>query len=372
MAPRRRKPEPSTEPAPVTPRKTAAKKRKKTSAFASAADIKVGVIGYGGAFNMGRSHLNEMQRAGMTPCAVCEIDPDRLAVARADFPGIETYGSTAEMLRKSEVNLLAIITPHNTHAKLAVQCLTAGRHVVCEKPLAITTRECDTMIAAAKTAGVVLSTYHNRHWDGHMLEALEHIRAGAIGEVFRIECHMGSYGKPGDWWRSSKSISGGILYDWGVHLLEYALQVMPGKLTEVSGFAKKGFWGPQTAWKDDANEDEGFLVARFSNGGRVSLQISQLEARGKDGLVEFVGTGGSYLMCGDRYELTTFEEGRKVVRHGRNRKGEGWKLYQNVADHLTRGTPLVITPEWARRPIHIIDLGVRSARLGRALPAVYG
>ena len=49
----------------------------------------------------------------------------------------------------------------------------------------------------------------------------------------------------------------------------------------------------------------------------------------------------------------------------------GWKLYQNVADHLVTGAKLVITPEWARRPIHILDLAGRSARLGRALPAVY-
>ena len=144
--------------------------------YAKPGDIKVGVIGYGGAFNMGRAHLNEMKQAGMVPTAVAEIDEKRLAVATQDFPGIETYTSVSAMLRKSKVDLLAIITPHNTHAKLALQCLNAGRHVVCEKPLAITTAECDAMIAAAKKKGVVLSTYHNRHWDGLILGAMEHIR----------------------------------------------------------------------------------------------------------------------------------------------------------------------------------------------------
>ncbi len=110
------------------------------------------------------------------------------------------------MLKKSDVNLVAIITPHNTHAALAVQCLRAGRHVVCEKPLAITTAECDRMIAEAKRAGVVLSTYHNRHWDGCILEAVDRVLGhGAVGDVFRIEAHMGAYGKPGDWWRSSRA-----------------------------------------------------------------------------------------------------------------------------------------------------------------------
>ena len=63
-----------------------------------AADIKVGVIGYGGAFNMGRGHLNEMAAAGMTPTAVADLDPKRLAAAGEDFPGIETYPSAGAML----------------------------------------------------------------------------------------------------------------------------------------------------------------------------------------------------------------------------------------------------------------------------------
>lgn len=146
--------------------------------FKRAKDIKVGVIGYGGAFNMGKQHLKEMERAGMKPFAVCEIDKSRLAVAEKDFPGIETYTDVGTMLKKSKVNLVVIITPHNTHAKLALKCLKAGKHVVVEKPLAITTAECDAMIAAAKKSGVVLSTYHNRHWDSIILGAMKHLKAG--------------------------------------------------------------------------------------------------------------------------------------------------------------------------------------------------
>ncbi len=113
------------------------------SSFKTSQDIKVGVIGYGGAFNMGRQHLTFMKKAGMTPVAVAELDETRLKVAQEEFPGIETYTSVSAMLDKSDVNLVVIITPHNTHAELALQCLRAGRHVISEKPLAITTEECD-------------------------------------------------------------------------------------------------------------------------------------------------------------------------------------------------------------------------------------
>ncbi len=339
--------------------------------FKKAKDIKVGVIGYGGAFNMGRGHLREMMHAGMTPAAVCDTDTARLKVAEEEFPGIETYSSVATMLKKSALDLVTIITPHNTHAKLAIQCLKAGKHVVCEKPFAVTTAECDAMIAAGKKSGAMLSTYHNRHWDGCILQAMKKIGTGAIGEVVRVNGRACGYGQPGDWWRSSKSISGGILYDWGVHILEYTLQIVNSDMTEVTGFAKKGFWAPKTAWKKDANEDEGLAIVRFKSGAWATLCVSSIDSNPKPGMIDVTGTKGSYVFTGDTWEMTTHRGAETIIAKGRNPKSLWDAYYQNVADHLTKGTKLVITAEWARRPIHIIDLANRSAAQGKSLKAKY-
>ena len=337
-----------------------------------ASDIKVGVIGYGGAFNMGRAHLSGMKDAGMTPAAACDMDAARLEVAKKEFPGINTFTSVADMLKSSDLDLVTIITPHNTHAKLAVQCLNAGKHVVCEKPLAITTAECDRMIAAAKKNKLMLSTYHNRHWDGCILQAVKMIKEkGVIGDVVRVECHMGAAGKPGDWWRSSKTISGGILYDWGVHLLEYMLQLVDGDITEVTGYAKTGFWADQTAWKEDTNEDEAHLVVRFSTGVWSTLTMTQLDSNPKPGILEITGTAGSYVMDHGDYTLVQHKNGSVITTRGRNTDGQGQKFYGNIADHLVKNEKLVITAEWARRPIHILDLACRSAKQGKALKAAY-
>ncbi len=340
--------------------------------YQQAAEIKVGVVGYGGAFNMGKWHLNEMKQAGMTPVAVAEIDAERLKVATADFPGIETYSSLDEMLKKSDVNLITIITPHNTHAPLALKALKAGRHVVCEKPLAITTAECDAMIAAAKRSRVIISTYHNRHWDNWILSALKHQREGRFGDIVRIEAHMGSFGKPGDWWRTSRSISGGVLYDWGCHLLEYCLQLIPSPITEVTGFAKTGHWASQTKWKADTIEDEGFAVVRFKSGQWVALTITNIDANPKRGFLEITGTKGSYILDWSHNELIVKNGATTTTTQFPHPQSEGWRLYQNIADHLTKGEQLIITGEWARRPIHIIDLAVQSAKKGVAIKAKYG
>ena len=118
------------------------------------------------------------------------------------------------MLKKTKANLIIVITAHNTHFEIAMQSLRSGRHVICEKPMAITTTRCDKMIAEAKKRNLFLTAYHNRHWDGSIVRALKIVNAGKIGEVIRVEAHLGQWEKPGNWWRSSKSVSGGILMIW--------------------------------------------------------------------------------------------------------------------------------------------------------------
>jgi scyllo-inositol 2-dehydrogenase (NADP+) len=339
--------------------------------YNDASEVRVAVIGYGGAFNMGKKHLEECQSAGMTPTAVVDLDASRLKIAQTDFPEIETYTSVATMLKKSTANMVIIITPHNTHAKLATQCAKAGKHVIVEKPFAITTAECDKMIEAAKSSGVLLSTYHNRHWDGCVLGALKKVSAGAIGDVVRIEARMGGWSKPRNWWRSSRSISGGILYDWGVHLLEYSLQLIGSEIVEVTGFATSGVWADKTAWKEDTNEDEATAIVRFASGASLTLRLSALDANAKDGIVEVTGTKGSYVFDHRDYEIVKPKASSVTRECGANPDSEQWRFYKNIANHLAAGEELVITPEWARRPVHILDLAVQSARKGTALKAKY-
>lgn len=347
--------------------------------FDKPSDIKVGVIGYGGAFNMGKQHLNSMKNAGMTPFAVCDVDAARLKVAEADFPGIETYTDLSKMLKTSDVNLIVHITPHNLHHKLAAQCLKAGKHVVTEKPFVLTTAECDSLIKIASDNNLMLSTYHNRHWDGHIVGAVDQIvNKGVIGEVFAAEAIMGSRGMPGDWWRSSRSVSGGILYDWGCHLLEYCLQIIRSDMTEVSGFAVEGYWAgkaPAThPWKKDMNEDHATAIVRFANGCRLNLSVTQLSLERRPYWFAFMGTEGTFEVNHGEWTLIKKDEhGQTVMTSGRHPKSDGSAIfYTNIAQHMTGQAELVITPQWARRPIHILDLASKSAKAGKTLAAKYG
>jgi predicted dehydrogenase len=182
---------------------------------------------------------------------------------------------------------------------------------------------------------------------------------------------MGSRALPGDWWRTSRTISGGILYDWGVHLLEYSLQLIDSDITEVAGFSKTGYWAPKTKWKKDTNEDEAEAVVRFRNGAWLTLNITSLDSNAKPGFLEITGTEGSYVIDWSGYTIHKRDGQNYSLEHGAHYPNAWEKFYGNIADHLTKGAKLVITPEWSRRPIHILDLAAQSAKQGRALAAKY-
>lgn len=327
--------------------------------------VRTGVIGYGGSFNMGMHHLNSMKAVpGLVPTAVCDMDPARAAQAKKDFPDLEVYTDVKELLRKSPVELLTIITPHNTHAPLAIQCLNAGRHAITEKPMATSVKECDAMIAAAKKNKRMLTTYHNRHWDSNILGITKQVRSGTIGEVFRVEYVSSGYNKPGTWWRSNKKISGGFMYDWGAHIMEWILQIVDQPITDISGYFQKRVWHEVT------NEDEGIVVVRFKHGAVARLEMSCIAAA-PGNQVRILGTKGAITQEGDGVKVIKFEPEGKVERTYPFPKGEHHKFYENIRDHLLKGKKLIVTPEWARRVIQVLDYASISDQKGHSVPAKY-
>ena len=259
--------------------------------------FRVGVIGYSSAFNMGQLHLTSMAKnEGVEVAAVCELDAERRQVAEEDFPGIKTYGRVGAMLRNANLDLVTIITPHNTHAKLAVQCLNAGVHVVCEKPLAITSAEVKRIQAAAKKNKVLISTFHNRRWDGDFVVLRDLIlKEQIIGRVFRIEAGFYGYGEQGTWWRANRKISGGAIYDWGAHFTDWILNIVPEKIASVSGFQVKN-----PAWKKYDNEDHSEYTLRFHSGCTVTLTMSNLSMSPRPRW-RVLGTKGAIEDAGGKY-----------------------------------------------------------------------
>jgi len=329
--------------------------------------LRCAVVGYGAAFSMGRGHARWMaDTPGLEPAAVCDIDASRLKDADKDLPGVETYTSVGAMLRKADLDLVTIVTPHNSHARLAVQCLNAGKHVVVEKPMCITVAEADRMIEAANDNKVMLSVFHNRRWDGDFKTLRDIIGRDIIGDVFHIETFLGGYGRPGSWWRSDKRISGGAFYDWGAHFVDWVLNLVPAKIENVMGYFHK------VAWHNVTNEDQVIGIIRFDNGAVAELQVSAVAAVGKNRW-RILGTKGG--ICDGRREdhflVTTQVKGMRAEMDVRCQKSNWEAYYQNIAGHLLRGKELAVKPEEARRVIGVMETAEKAAKAGKPIEPKY-
>jgi scyllo-inositol 2-dehydrogenase (NADP+) len=321
--------------------------------------IRCAVIGYGGAYSMGKNHVGWINETpGLKTVAICDLDASRLAVAKEEFPEIKTYRGVGALLARADFDLAVIVTPHNTHAAVALQCIKGGKHVVLEKPMCITVKQCTEVIQAAKRKGVMLSVFHNRRWDGDYQTIREVVEKGVIGDVFQIEAHGGGWGHGGGW-RRVKKISGGAFYDWGAHLVDWVLGLVPSKIESVTGFFHK------LAFPEITNEDQARALVRFRNGCIADITISHLSRApkprwrilGTKGAIVDQG-GGSFRLYGDIKGIPCESE----VRY----QATKWQsYYAALADHLLAGKSLVVTPESARRVIGVIEYAERSSKSKR-------
>lgn len=329
--------------------------------------INAAVLGYGGAFHMGLHHLKWMQSAGITPYAACDMDPDRVAAATEDFPGILTFTDYREMLADPNLDVVVQILPHNLHAPANLDIVSAGKHCVSEKPFTLTTAEADACIAAARKNNVSLTVFHNRMFDADHRAMLEVVESGEIGEPFHIEAGLGGYGEPPEWWRADKAISGGNMFDWGVHFVDWVLRLIPDPIENVAAFYHK------RVWTNASNEDQTQAIIRFTSGKYADVRISSLDAAPR-AKFRILGTKGAIVMERDSGSFTVhhLEDGvmtmREVHYKDRGYPDPGAAYYLNLADHLRNGAPLAVPAESARRNIAVIEAAERSALSHQAEP----
>ncbi len=325
--------------------------------------MKSGVIGYGKSFKMGQHHIESMRLAGFEIAGACDLVEQRRIEAVEDFPGIPTYASSRQMLEKSGVELATVIVEHNIHAKLVIECLNAGVNAITEKPFCITIDEADAMINAARKNKRMLSVFHNRRWDGDYMAIKNVISSGMIGDVFHIEACMGGYDHPSYWWRSEKKISGGAFYDWGAHVVDWTLGLVPADIVEVSGYFQE-----KRVWFDVTNEDHCSATVRFANGCSAFIELSQIAAVDKPRW-RILGTKGGILdYDDDKFRVVSYRDGMRTDATLKYIDSDWHAYYRNIADHLMLGEPLVVTPESARRVIAVIATAEKSSKAGKALP----
>lgn len=264
----------------------------------------VAIVGTG---FMGPSHTEALRRLGINVAGILGSSAEKSQAAATDLGILKAYATYDELLADDQIHAVHITSPNRYHFEQASQALKAGKHVHCEKPLAMTTAESSALVQLARESGLAAGVNYNMRYYPLNIEARDVIQRGALGEVFSIH---GSYVQ--DWllyptdynWRVSGREGGNLraVADIGTHWLDL-LQTITGLSVEavfadlktvhttrqrptgeVATFSGKVDQIEATESIDVDTEDMGAVLLRFGNGARGSLWVSQVTAGRKNSL----------------------------------------------------------------------------------------
>lgn len=346
--------------------------------------IGMAVLGYGPYGGMGLYHgLAAAATPGLELIGACDSDPGRRKAAEEEFPGLRPYATAEELLTDDDVELVVVATPPSTHFTLARQLLDAGRHVALEKPMCLTVAEADELIELAALAGLVLTVHQSRRWDGDFVALRDLIGSGAVGSLFNVETFVGGFEHPCRAWHSEVAVSGGAVYDWGSHHLDWILQLMGTPPTRLVAHGHKRVWHDVTnldqvrvrlSWPDGRE-------AQFLQSDLAGVRPPKFFVQGTAGTiagyyrplaVERVEPGVGYVReelhhaeAPVSLELARYESGTGLTRTTiPPRAPDRYGFHVNLADHLLYGEPLAVTPESAREVVALLEAAQRSTDEG--------
>lgn len=339
--------------------------------------INVAVVGYGYAGRCFHSYLISLAD-GLNLYAVSTRNADRQEAALKEY-GVKVYPAIEDLLEDNSVGLVVIATPHDTHAKLCIKAMQAGKHVVTDKVMCMNVAESNAMIAASKQNKVMLSVFQNRRWDWDFSTVKKVLTDRVIGEPYYFETSVMRFDRPTGW-RAEKARGGGILYDWGAHLIDQMLQLVAEKVDRVFCEVQYRGWGNEIG-------SHAKLLTHFRNEVLFQIEIGNLAAGPKPRWY-VLGEVGALVKFGmdpqegamakgniDAAEENPEDRARIYTKADGASRGTpidsirtSWKAYyQNISDVLNNGAELAVKPEEVKRVIQVLDAAVLSAETGKVV-----
>lgn len=321
-------------------------------------DIRVGLVGCGG---MGRSLVGQLVTiegaklvAGADPAA----ESRELLAQEHSVP---TFSSFAEMAANTELDAVIVASPNRFHRPNTVEAAQAGKHVFCEKPMALTLEDCQAMIDACRAAGVKLQIGQVLRYLPDFAHAIEVVQSGQLGDVKHGMIFR--YGRPrADWgqsWRDDQSIVGHYVFEVAVHEIDFARQVF-GRPVAVTGWDQNfdpasPLWSQATTW-----------VIEFENGG-ICLLVegmfnpigrSEVELAGTAGALRF-GWGGTHVFRSSRGDEASETESSVIAA---NRESGLRRELREWIEAIRDDTPCTIPGEEGMANIEVGLAVLESAR----------
>lgn len=343
--------------------------------------IQLGIIGFGG---MGKWHAENAPRAGVKIAAVCDID--EVKQQEGVKMGFKTYKTADSLLEDKEVNTVILTVPNHLHREMCIKAAKAGKHVITEKPAAMNVAELDEMEKACKEARVFFTSHQNRRWDRDMLIVKKALDEKMLGNIFTIESKLHSGNGYMHEWHLYKKYGGGMIYDWGVHLIDQILFMMPeAKVKSIYADIKNVL--------HEEVDDYFKIIMKMDNGITAHIELSTyiLEyqprwlAAGDKGtmIVKSFGCDGNIYRTGKMLEklppqITETEAGPTrqfapvppggIVTEPLPEVQTDWvDFYRNVNDVLNKKAESKIKISEVRRVLSVMEAARKSSETGRAI-----
>lgn len=337
--------------------------------------IGVAVVGYGGMGGYHADKISKMEKFELL--GVYDINDARRKVA--DEKGFYFYNSFEDVLNDERVELIVCAAFNDCHKDIAIKAMRAGKNIISEKPVTLCSEDLEEMIAVSNETGMLFTVHQNRRWDNDYRTIKNIYDKGELGKVHAIDSKVyGSRGIPGDW-RREKQHGGGMVLDWGVHLLDQILMLNENKKM-ISVYATV------TNVTNDEVDDGFRAVIKFEDGPECLVEVftnNFIEAprwymAGENGtaIIEDWDLNGKIVMIKDwdKIDAVPVQAGAGITKTMAPRTDETIKefplekiyvdwtdYYTNIYDVIRNGAKPLITHDQQRRLMKLMEAIFESA-----------
>jgi predicted dehydrogenase len=352
----------------------------RTTEMKNSGTVKVALLGYGYAGKTFHAPLI-MGVPGLELSVVVSSNASKVS---ADLPEASVVSDHEQVFANTDVELVVIATPNDTHFDLALRALKAGKHVVVDKPFTTTCREAEQLIELARTQNLILSVFHNRRWDADFLTLKKLFAQDVLGEVMHFESHFDRY-RPEvrQRWREQAGAGTGIWFDLGSHLIDQSLQLF-GQPESIQADLELQRDGAQAVDYFHVVLHYGRMRAILHASALVAAESPRFTAHGK--LASYVKFGLDTQedalkrgddVCGPEFGVDRRDGSVTIRRESGSpeeisklstEKGNYLAYYEGVVNSIRKDAPNPVPPEDALNVMRLLELGVQSSESGKVIP----
>lgn len=336
----------------------------------------VAIIGYGG---MGHYHGEWLAKSDRIVLkGIYDINSQRNELAKEE--GFNVYNSQEELLLDEDIEIVLVAVPNNFHKDICIAVMEAKKNVICEKPVAMSSEELIEMTKVSEKNKVIFTINQNRRQDRDYLVVKKALKDGLVGCPNVIESRVqGSRGIP-EGWRCYAVAGGGMMLDWGVHLLDQIMCMVDSKVTCVyAQMLKEKFPEVDEYFKVVLTFENG-IYAHIEVGTNNFILLPRWYIMGTEGSLEIADWDSLAHVVRAKETTVTWEEEIVYTKAGPTKTmaprskssiedieledpeeyGSLLAIYNNVADVLEGTAELTVTPQQALRVMKVMEASFES------------